>query len=61
MVECGMEMPRNAWCLVVEFVPGGTLKSYLMKHRVKRIPLKSAIKFALDIAKGYLMKHFKQA
>ncbi|MFS7971798.1 putative dual-specificity kinase TKL-Pl-4 family [Helianthus anomalus] len=36
-------MPRNICCVVVEYLPGGALKSYLLKNRRKKIPFKVVI------------------
>lgn len=43
--------------LVVEYVPGGTLKSYLTKNRIKKLPLSDVIHFALDLARGLSYLH----
>lgn len=39
-------------CLVVEFASHGTLKDYLVSHRRKKLPLKTVLQMALDIARG---------
>ncbi|KAK4376857.1 hypothetical protein RND71_003153 [Anisodus tanguticus] len=40
-------------CIVVEYVPKGTVRSYLSKHAMKKkLPLDTVIQLALDAAKG---------
>ncbi|KAK4721268.1 hypothetical protein R3W88_011501 [Solanum pinnatisectum] len=34
--------------IVVEYVPGGTLRSHLLKNHIKKLPLNSVIQIALD-------------
>ena len=45
-------MPRNMCCVVVEYLPGGTLKSYLIKNRRRKLAFKVVIQLALDLARG---------
>ncbi|OAY75263.1 Serine/threonine-protein kinase STY8 [Ananas comosus] len=33
-------VPNNVCCLVVEYLPGGTLKSFLIKNRRRKLPFK---------------------
>ncbi|XP_076941532.1 serine/threonine-protein kinase 54-like [Bidens hawaiensis] len=47
-------------CIVSEFVKGGSLRSYLLKNRKKKLPMKTVIQFALDIAKGLRYLHSKR-
>ncbi|GJP42484.1 hypothetical protein CLOM_g2039 [Closterium sp. NIES-68] len=46
-------------CLVVEYVPGGTLKDYLIANRRRKLPLRTVVQLAADMAKGleYLHGH----
>ncbi|WMV57823.1 hypothetical protein MTR67_051208, partial [Solanum verrucosum] len=46
-------------CIVVEYVGGGTLQSYLSKHTIlkKKLPLDTTIQLALDVAKGLSYIH----
>lgn len=44
--------PSRACCVVVEFLAGGTLKSFLIKNRKKKLPLKTVIQLALDLSRG---------
>ena len=45
-------LPSRACCVIVEFVPGGTLKNYLFKNRRKKLPYKAVIQLALDLSRG---------
>lgn len=45
-------MPSNVCCVVVEYCPGGALKSYLIKNRRKKLAFKVVIQLALDLARG---------
>ncbi|KAG6582320.1 Serine/threonine-protein kinase STY13, partial [Cucurbita argyrosperma subsp. sororia] len=44
-------------CVVVEYLPGGTLKELLMKHNKKKLPFKDAIHLALDLSRGLSYLH----
>ncbi|KAI7754080.1 hypothetical protein M8C21_009595 [Ambrosia artemisiifolia] len=50
-------MPSNICCVVVEYLPGGALKSYLIKNRRKKLPFKVVIQIALDLARGLSYLH----
>ncbi|KAG6423110.1 hypothetical protein SASPL_113495 [Salvia splendens] len=50
-------LPPRACCVVVEFLSGGTLKSYLFKNRKKKLPFKVVIQLALDLARGLSYLH----
>ncbi|KAI3761359.1 hypothetical protein L1987_51773 [Smallanthus sonchifolius] len=50
-------MPSNICCVVVEYLPGGALKSYLIKNRRKKLPFKVVIQLALDMARGLSYLH----
>lgn len=45
-------VPSRACCVVVEFVSGGNLKNFLYRNRRKKLPFKTVIKLALDLARG---------
>lgn len=45
-------VPARACCVVVEFVPGGTLKTFLYKNRKKKLAFKIVVQLALDLARG---------
>lgn len=44
--------PSRACCVLVEFLSGGNLKSYLFKNRKKKLAFKIVIQLALDLARG---------
>lgn len=46
-------MPSNLCCVVVEYCPGGTLKSYLIKNRRRKLAFKVVVQLALDLARGF--------
>lgn len=48
-------MPSNVCCVVVEYCPGGALKSYLIKNRRRKLAFKVVMQLALDLARGYLL------
>ncbi|KAL0925871.1 hypothetical protein M5K25_004245 [Dendrobium thyrsiflorum] len=53
-------LPERACCVVVEYVPGGTLKQYLIKHSQRKLPFKVVIQLALDLAHGLSYLHSKK-
>lgn len=52
-----MGMPSNLCCVVVEYLPGGALKSYLIKNRRKKLAFKVVVQMALDLARGLSYLH----
>ncbi|CAI9275780.1 unnamed protein product [Lactuca saligna] len=72
MIGATMSMTKNCrqknkkmktesnFCIVCEYVKGGSLRSYLLKNRNKKLPFKTFIRFALDIAKGLSYLHSKK-
>ncbi|KAF3652716.1 putative E3 ubiquitin-protein ligase SIS3-like [Capsicum annuum] len=50
-------MPSNICCVVVEYLPGGALKSYLIKNRRKKLAFKVVVQMALDLARGLSYLH----
>ncbi|XP_024969491.1 serine/threonine-protein kinase STY13-like [Cynara cardunculus var. scolymus] len=50
-------MPSNICCVVVEYLPGGNLKSYLIKNRRKKLAFKVVVQMALDLARGLSYLH----
>ncbi|XP_031265328.1 serine/threonine-protein kinase STY13 isoform X2 [Pistacia vera] len=50
-------MPSNVCCVVVEYCPGGALKSYLIKNRRRKLAFKVVIQLALDLARGLSYLH----
>ncbi|XP_058188273.1 serine/threonine-protein kinase STY13-like [Rhododendron vialii] len=55
-----IDMPRNVCCVVVEYLPGGTLKSFLIKSRRRKLAFKVVIQLALDLARGLSYLHSKK-
>lgn len=47
-------MPSNICCVVVEYLPGGALKTYLIKNRRRKLAFKVVVQLALDLARGYI-------
>lgn len=47
-----MGMPTNFCCVVVEYLPGGALKSFLIKNRRRKLAFKVVIQLSLDLARG---------
>ncbi|XP_042433494.1 serine/threonine-protein kinase STY13-like isoform X2 [Zingiber officinale] len=45
------------WCIVTEYAKGGSVRQFLMKRQNRSVPLKLAIKQAIDIAKGMEYVH----
>ncbi|TKY55190.1 Serine/threonine-protein kinase HT1 [Spatholobus suberectus] len=50
-------MPSNVCCVVVEYLAGGNLKSYLIKNRRRKLAFKVVIQLALDLARGLSYLH----
>ena len=46
-------MPSNVCCVVVEYLPGGALKGYLIKNRRRKLAFNVVVQLALDLARGY--------
>uniref|UniRef100_A0A804QKE3 Protein kinase domain-containing protein n=1 Tax=Zea mays TaxID=4577 RepID=A0A804QKE3_MAIZE len=53
-------MPTNICCVVVEYLPGGALKSFLIKNRRKKLAFKVVVQIALDLARGLSYLHSKK-
>ena len=45
-------LPSRACCVVVEYLPGGTLKKFLIRNLRKKLALKVVIQIALDLSRG---------
>ncbi|KAK2980632.1 hypothetical protein RJ640_011440, partial [Escallonia rubra] len=50
-------LPARACCVVVEFLAGGTLKSFLYKNRKKKLAFKIVVQLALDLSRGLSYLH----
>lgn len=49
-------LPSRACCVVVEYLPGGTLKKFLIRNKRKKLAFKVVIQIALDLARGYVWR-----
>ncbi len=45
------------YCIVMEYLPGGSLRSFLEKNNPGSIPLKTVVMMALDVARGMTYLH----
>uniref|UniRef100_A0A1J3DC52 non-specific serine/threonine protein kinase n=1 Tax=Noccaea caerulescens TaxID=107243 RepID=A0A1J3DC52_NOCCA len=52
-----MGMPSNVCCVIVEYCPGGALKSFLIKTRRRKLAFKVVIQLSLDLARGLSYLH----
>ncbi|XP_050375673.1 serine/threonine-protein kinase STY13-like [Argentina anserina] len=50
-------MPSNICCVVVEYLLGGTLKSFLIKNRRRKLTFRVMHQLALDLARGLSYLH----
>ncbi|XP_042057525.1 serine/threonine-protein kinase STY13-like [Salvia splendens] len=50
-------LPSRACCVVVEYIPGGTLKKLLIKNSKKKLGFKIVVQLALDLARGLSYLH----
>ncbi|XP_024197441.1 serine/threonine-protein kinase STY13 isoform X2 [Rosa chinensis] len=53
------ELSSNSACVITEYLSGGTLKSYLIKYRERKLPIKDVLQLALDLARGLSYLHSK--
>ena len=55
-----VDMQNTAGCVIIEYFPCGTLKSYLIKNRERKLAFKNVVRIALDLAKGSdkFLSHF---
>ncbi|KAK6129318.1 hypothetical protein DH2020_036926 [Rehmannia glutinosa] len=53
-------MPRSVCCVLVEYLLGGTLKSFLIKNWKRKLAFKVVIQLALDLARGLSYLHYKK-
>lgn len=44
--------PSTACCVILEYLPGGTLKKFLIRNRRKKLAFKVVIQLALDLSRG---------
>ncbi|KAK9160911.1 hypothetical protein Syun_007252 [Stephania yunnanensis] len=53
-------IPARACCVVVEYLPGGTLKQYLIRNRRRKLAFKIVVQLALDLSRGLSYLHSKK-
>lgn len=53
-------LPARACCVVVEYLPGGTLKRFLIRNYRKKLAFKVVIQLALDLSRGLSYLHSKK-
>ncbi|PIN19481.1 Tyrosine kinase [Handroanthus impetiginosus] len=53
-------LPSRACCVVVEYIPSGTLKKYLIRNSRKKLAFRVVIQLALDLARGLSYLHSKK-
>ncbi|OMP05097.1 hypothetical protein COLO4_09056 [Corchorus olitorius] len=58
--ENNNSLPSRACCVVVEYLPGGTLKNFLIRNRRKKLAFKVVIQIALDLSRGLSYLHSKK-
>ncbi|XP_076947772.1 serine/threonine-protein kinase STY13-like [Bidens hawaiensis] len=45
------------WCIITEYAKGGSVRQFLTKRQNRSVPLKLAVKQALDVARGMAYVH----
>ncbi|MBA0619662.1 hypothetical protein Godav_005479 [Gossypium davidsonii] len=58
--ESNNSLPSRACCVVVEYLPGGTLKNFLIRNRRKKLAFKVVVQLALDLSRGLSYLHSKK-
>lgn len=53
-------IPTSVCCVVVEYLVGGALKTYLIKNRRRKLAFKVVVQLALDLARGLSYLHSKK-
>ncbi|KAJ9552794.1 hypothetical protein OSB04_016839 [Centaurea solstitialis] len=53
-------VPSRACCVVVEYLPGGILKKFLIKNSRKKLPFKTVVQLARDLSRGLSYLHSKK-
>ncbi|KAH7653256.1 Dual-specificity kinase protein [Dioscorea alata] len=53
-------IPARACCVVVEYLAGGTLKQFLIRHRQRKLAYKIVIELALDLSRGLSYLHSRK-
>ncbi|KAL4639110.1 hypothetical protein ACB092_03G194900 [Castanea dentata] len=55
-----VDMQNTAGCVIIEYFPCGTLKSYLTKNRERKLAFKNVVRIALDLANGLSYLHSRK-
>ncbi|KAH0853109.1 hypothetical protein HID58_093482 [Brassica napus] len=55
--EMENSLPQRACCVVVEYLPGGTLKQYLFRNRRRKLAIRVVVQLALDLSRGLSYLH----
>ncbi|CAH8387984.1 unnamed protein product [Eruca vesicaria subsp. sativa] len=55
--EVESSLPQRACCVVVEYLPGGTLKQYLFRNRRRKLAIRIVVQLALDLSRGLSYLH----
>ncbi|PKI52419.1 hypothetical protein CRG98_027172 [Punica granatum] len=58
--DANHSVPSTACCVVVEYLPGGSLKNFLIRNRRKKLSYKTVIELALDLSRGLSYLHSKK-
>jgi serine/threonine protein kinase len=45
------------WCIITEYAKGGSVRQFLARRQNKSVPLRLAVKQALDVARGMAYVH----
>lgn len=53
-------VPSRACCVVVEYLPGGTLKKFLIGNSRKKLSFEIVVQLALDLSRGLSYLHSKK-
>ncbi|KAK7280088.1 hypothetical protein RJT34_25150 [Clitoria ternatea] len=53
-------LPSKACCIITEFLPGGTLKHYLLRNKSNKLAYKVVIQLALNLSRGLSYLHSKR-
>ncbi|KAH0461750.1 hypothetical protein IEQ34_009325 [Dendrobium chrysotoxum] len=48
---------QMVWCIVTEYAKGGSVRQFLMRRQNRSVPLKIAVRQALDVARGMAYVH----
>ncbi|ONK82046.1 uncharacterized protein A4U43_C01F35570 [Asparagus officinalis] len=48
---------QMVWCIVTEYAKGGSVRQFLMKRHHRSIPVRVAVRQALDVARGMAYVH----